>query len=154
MNEIKLNADGKVYQLTNQNNGNKYDRAKADAGSNAVSKQILAHYDKLAGYIQDENGNKINNGPFWEAEKARLADEINNLENKSNKELEAIIRRAENTNVPGSLFQRAKIELDLRDRKRRQEKPKSDNKWWEKTWVQIIMVLGAVAGIIGMFALL
>lgn len=152
MNEINLNVGGKVYRLTNQNNGNKYDRAKADAGSSATPEKILAHYDKHAGYIQDENGNKVNNGAFWEAEKVRLANEINNLENKSDEDLEVIIRRAENTNVPSSLFQRAKIELELRDRKRRQEKLKSD-KWWEKTWVQIIMVLGAIAGIIGLVAL-
>ena len=24
------------------------------------------------------------------------------------------------------------------------------NKWWEKTWIQILMLLGAVAGIIGL----
>ena len=40
------------------------------------------------------------------------------LVNKTDDELEAIVRRAENTNIPGSLFQRAKIELELRDRKR------------------------------------
>lgn len=26
-----------------------------------------------------------------------------------------------------------------------------DKKWWEKTWVQILMFLGAVAGIVGLF---
>ncbi|MDP3726238.1 MAG: hypothetical protein Q8R36_03515 [bacterium] len=118
MNYIRLNAGGKVYCLTNQNNGNKYDRAKEDAGLNATSEQILAHYDKLGGYIQDENGQKINNGKCWEVEKARLADEIDNLKNKSDEHLEEIIRRAENTNIPGSLFQRAKIELEIRDRRR------------------------------------
>src|SRR3989338_1183668 len=151
MNEINLNVGGKVYRLTNQNNGNKYDRAKTDAGSAATPEKILAHYDKHAGYIQDENGNKINNGAFWEAEKTLLVSEINTLQNKSDEDLEAIIRRAENTNVPGSLFQRVEIELDLRDRNRRQEKPKSD-KWWEKTWVQIIMFLGAIAGFVVLIA--
>ena len=132
------------------NNGNKYDRAIKDAGTNATPKQILAHYDKHAGYIQDENGNKIINGKFWEEENKRLQNELNNLASKSDEELEAIIRRAENTNIPGSLFQRAKTELELRDRK--QQKPKLD-KWWEKTWVQIIMLIGAVAGIVGLVAL-
>ena len=40
------------------------------------------------------------------------------LANLTDDELEVIVRRAENTNIPGSLFQRAKIELELRDRKR------------------------------------
>lgn len=151
MNEITLKIDTKSYRLTNMNNGNKYDRAIKDAGTNATPKQILAHYDKHAGYIQDENGNKIINGKFWEEENTRLQSELNTLASKSDEELEAIIRRAENTNVPGSLFQRAKIELELRDR--RQGKPKLD-KWWEKTWVQIIMFIGAIAGIIGLIALL
>lgn len=151
MNEITLTVDDKIYRLTNINNGNKYDRAVKDAGTNATPKQILAHYDKHAGYIQDESGNKIIKGKFWEEENMRLQNELNNLASKSDEELEAIIRRAENTNVPGSLFQRAKIELELRDRK--QQKPKLD-KWWEKTWIQIIMVLGAIAGIIGLIAIL
>src|SRR5258708_19858031 len=82
------------------------------------------------------------------------------LTNKTDDELEAIIRRAENTNVPTSLFQRAKIELDLRDRKKSKEQntglgdsidtnPGMNNhKWSEKTWVQLIMLAGAIAGII------
>src|SRR3989338_1235143 len=72
VNEIELVVGGTIYRLTNQNNNNKYDRAKTDAGLNASPEQILAHYDKLAGYIKDSNGNKINNGPFWEKEKSKL----------------------------------------------------------------------------------
>ena len=153
MNEITLTIDGKIYQLTNMNNGNKYDRAVKDAGTNATPKQILAHYDKHAGYIQDENGNKIINGKFWEEEKARLGNELNDLVNKSDEELEVIIRRAENTNIPGSLFQRADNELKLRDRRSKKIESRKD-RWWEKTWVQIIMFIGAIAGIIGLIALL
>lgn len=26
-----------------------------------------------------------------------------------------------------------------------------NKKWWEKTWVQLIMLLGAIAGIVGLF---
>ncbi|MFA6136313.1 MAG: hypothetical protein WC705_03085 [Candidatus Paceibacterota bacterium] len=29
----------------------------------------------------------------------------------------------------------------------------SNSNWWEKTWVQIIMLLGAIAGIIGLYSL-
>ena len=45
----------------------------------------------------------------------------NDLTSKTNKELEEIMRRGENTNIPGSLHQRVKIELELRDRKRKQK---------------------------------
>ncbi len=83
--------------------------------------QIFAHYDKLAGLIKDENGQKVENGRFWGEENSRLQSELNNIADKSYEELEAIIRRAENTNVSGSLFQRAKIELEIRDRKRSRE---------------------------------
>lgn len=57
---------------------------------------------------------------------------MNDLTQKTDEEIESIIRRAENTSTPGSLFQRAKIELELRDRKRALVKPqnmkKSDKK--------------------------
>ena len=153
MNEITLTIDGKIYRLTNMNNGNKYDRAVKEAGANATPKQILAHYDKHAGYIQDEDSNKIINGKFWEEEKTRLGNELNDLVNKSDEELEVIIRRAENINISGSLFQRAENELKLRDRRSKKIEPRKD-RWWEKTWVQIIMFIGAIAGIVGLIALL
>lgn len=42
---------------------------------------------------------------------------MEDLSQRTDEELEAIIRRAENTNISGSRYQRAKIELELRDRK-------------------------------------
>lgn len=81
MNEIKLYSEGKVYMVTNINNGDKYDRAKADAGFNATQNQILAHYDKLGGYIQNEKGEKIKNGLFWEIEKASMVAKQKQKEN-------------------------------------------------------------------------
>lgn len=77
---------------------------------------------------------------------------LDDLTIKTDKELEVIIRRMENPNVPGSLHQRAKMELELRDRKRSQER-QIEKKWWEQTPVQIIMVVGAIAGIIGLILL-
>jgi len=67
MQEMKIKIGGREYTLNN-NNG-KYDRAKKDAGDDATPEQILAHYDKLAGLIKDENGNKIENSRFWEKER-------------------------------------------------------------------------------------
>lgn len=146
MNEIEFNVDGKVYRLTNRNNANKYDRAVKDAGPNATPKQVLAHYDKHAGNIQDENGQQINNGPFWIIEKARIGSDEKDLINKSDGDLETIIRKAENIHISGSLFQRAKLELELRDRKR-QHKTESDKSIWQKYRDEI--VVGLIVTVVG-----
>lgn len=60
----------------------------------------------------------------------------NNLTSKTNKELEEIIRRGENTNIPGSLHQRAKIELELRDRKRKQNNFRKIHKIFRQNLLQ------------------
>lgn len=70
MQEIKIKVGNREYTINN-NNG-KYDRAKKDAGENASLEQILAHYDKLAGLIKDESGNKMENGQFWERENKKI----------------------------------------------------------------------------------
>ncbi|MDO8500108.1 MAG: hypothetical protein Q7S66_05665 [bacterium] len=70
-NEIQITVGGKIYWLTNQNNNSKYSRAKNDAGPNATPDEILAHYDKLGGYIQNEQHEKVLNGRFWQEEKER-----------------------------------------------------------------------------------
>jgi hypothetical protein len=75
------------------------------------------------------------------------------IEEMSDEELESIIRLNENPNIPGSRFQKAKIELELRDRRRNQEKP-VQKRWWEQTWVQIVAVFGAIASIVGLILFL
>ncbi len=116
MNEITLIIKGKTYRLTNQNNVNKFDRAKKDAGPNATPEQILAHYDKLPGYIQDENGNKIENGAFWRAESIRLEEDKKSLKNKSKEELMEIMRNSiDNQYVPSSIYHKAKQELEFKN---------------------------------------
>lgn len=119
MNEIKIRADNVTYRLTDMNNGNKYSRAKTEAGEGASIERILAHYDKLEGSIHDKNHEKIENGIFWAAEKTRMEDEKNQLKYKSEEDLEDIVRCGENMDIPGSMFQLARLELELRDRKSR-----------------------------------
>lgn len=114
MQETKIKIGDREYALNN-NNG-KYDRAKKDAGENASPEQILAHYDKLAGLIKDENGNKVENGRFWEIEKKRIADEPRQLKHKTNEELREIMRNSiENQYVPSSIYHKAKQELEFRN---------------------------------------
>ncbi|QQG42526.1 MAG: hypothetical protein HYW15_03420 [Candidatus Giovannonibacteria bacterium] len=74
MQEIKIKVRGREYTLNN--NSDKYDRAKKDAGENATPEKILAHYDKLGGLIKDEDGNKIENGLFWQKEREHLVKKI------------------------------------------------------------------------------
>jgi len=115
MNEITITVDGQIYKVTNQNNGHKYDRAITAAGVDATEGRVMAHYDKLGGRIQDQNGNKVENGNFWQAESERLRKDLNNLKNKSNEELMDIMRNSiDNSYVPSSIYNKAKLELEFR----------------------------------------
>ncbi len=63
MQEISLKIDDKEYLLNN--NSQKYDRAVHKAGIGASNEEILAFYDSFGGLIKDQEGNKIDNGFFW-----------------------------------------------------------------------------------------
>lgn|SRR3989338_1916682 len=73
MQEIKLLAWGKNFILNNDSD--KYERAKREAGSNASPEEVLAFYDRLAGLVKDEQGNKIENGSFWEIYKRKKEEQ-------------------------------------------------------------------------------
>lgn len=64
MQEIELKVGNKRYILNN--NSSKFDRATSEAGDNASPEEVLAIYDRLGGLIKDQQGNKIENGIFWE----------------------------------------------------------------------------------------
>jgi len=64
MNNIQIQFGNKKLFLNN--NSQKFDCAKEVAGPNASDFEILAHYDHLAGLIQDEKGQKLENGQFWQ----------------------------------------------------------------------------------------
>src|SRR3989338_4540131 len=114
MQEMKIKIGDREYTLNN--NSGKYDRAKQDSGVDAMPEQILAHYDKLAGLIKDENGAKVENGKFWETEKARIADEPRQLKYKTDDELKEIMRNSiDNQYVPSSIYHKAKQELEFRN---------------------------------------
>jgi hypothetical protein len=63
INNIPIQFGTKILLLNNNNE--KFDRAKQAAGPNASDFELLAHYDHLAGLIQDGEGNKLENGQFW-----------------------------------------------------------------------------------------
>ena len=121
MQEMKIKIGDHEYVLNN--NSGKLDRAKKDAGDNASPEHVLAHYDKHAGFIRDESGNKVENGPFWEAEKKRIADEPRQLRYKTDEELREIMRNSiDNQYVPSSIYHKAKQELEFRNMPKQQNK--------------------------------
>ena len=113
MQEIKIKIQEREYTLNNNND--KFERAKREAGTNASPEKILAFYDRLAGLIKNEQGNKIENGQFWKIEKARIADEPRQLKYKTDEELREIMRNTiDNQYVPSSIYHKAKQELEFR----------------------------------------
>lgn len=76
MNEIEVTFNRKKYYLTDKNNNNKYTRAVAmtreKLDREPKPSEVLPYYDKLGGYIHDEDGRKVANSTFWEKEKKRL----------------------------------------------------------------------------------
>lgn len=120
------------------------------------------HRLKAQGYLLVENEGQ----DIYQERFASTAERVENYFNQegdnendeftqmSEEGLLRIIRRNENSDVPGSRYQHAVQELALRDRARSLERNNIKPKWWEKTWVQIIMVIGAIAGIIGVILFL
>ena len=78
MEEIKIKIGEAEYVLNN--NSDKYERAKREAGKNATPEVVLAFYDKLLGYIKDAQGNKIENGDFWKAYEKRKEEQPKYIE--------------------------------------------------------------------------
>ena len=146
MQEMKIKIGNREYTLNN--NSGKYDRAKKDAGESATPEQLLAHYDKHAGLIRDENGNKVENGPFWEAEKKRIADEPRQLKHKTDEELKEIMRSSiDNQYVPSSIYHKAKQELEFRNSSRVKEVNQKSESLFKKYRDEII--IGVIVTIVG-----
>ena len=143
---MKIKIGNREYTLNN--NSGKYDRAKKDTGESATPEQLLAHYDKHAGLIRDENGNKVENGPFWEAEKKRIADEPRQLKHKTDEELKEIMRSSiDNQYVPSSIYHKAKQELEFKNSPRVKEVNQKSEPLFKKYRDEII--IGVIVTIVG-----
>jgi hypothetical protein len=95
------------YELTDRN---KLENAKGNVNSfasPASDRQILIEYDRIAGRIM-KNGKALSPQSLFNLEKNRP------IEKYSDEELQTVIRRAENTEISGSLYQRANNEWKLR----------------------------------------
>ena len=72
-----------------------------------------------------------------------------NFKKMTDDELRNIMRQTiNNSHSSASDYHKAKLELDFR-----KNQQKSKQRWWEKTWVQLIFLIGALAGIVGLIAL-
>lgn len=76
------------------------------------------------------------------------------MENKpigqfTKEELLTVIRRVENTDIPGSRYQQANKELDIRNQRELIEAAKKVNRWYEKPLG--IVVLSATAALIAAY---
>jgi len=109
--KVKINKNDVLpegeYELTDRN---KLENAKGNVNSfasPASDRQIIIEYDRIAGRIM-KNGKVLPPQSLFNLETNR------SIEKYSDEELQVVIRRAENTDVPGSLYQKANNEWKLR----------------------------------------
>ena len=96
-----------LYVLWTQD---KIQRAKDSLPNFASDRDILIKYDEIAGLIV-KDGVKLQPQILWNLERHKLSESVENL---SDAELLAIIRKAENTDISGSGYQKANIEWQIR----------------------------------------
>ncbi|MDP1760268.1 MAG: hypothetical protein Q8L01_02350 [Candidatus Woesebacteria bacterium] len=80
----------------------------------ASDHDILIEYDKIGGLVV-RNGIKLPPQSLWQQEQQKMQDPMENL---TDDELDTIQRKAENTHITGSRYQKAKIESEIRHRKK------------------------------------
>ncbi len=95
-------------------NPDKIERAKLSLPQSSSERAILIEYDKIGGLIV-KDGEKLAPQTLWAIEIKKMADSVENL---TDDEILEIIRKSENTNVPGSRYQKARNEFDIRHKKR------------------------------------
>lgn len=106
-------------------NPEKIERAKSSLPSGSNERSLLIEYDKIGGLIIDVlRDKKIPVHTFWDIEKQKMND---SLENLSDVDLLAIIRKVENTTVSGSQYQKANAEWQIRHQQRLLEAAKSSH---------------------------
>lgn len=82
--EAKAVAEVDSFEIMNNS---KYERAIEAAGGNENKALVLAHYDRLGGFIRYQ-GNKVLNGAFWDR---KTDSPVENPEPKVRRRQQAII---------------------------------------------------------------
>ena len=97
------------YELTDPS---KLARAKQALSANPSDREIFLEYDKIAGRVVNTSTRQtMPHQTFWNIQNKHSDRPI---ERYSDAELLAVIRKAENTNVPGSRYQKANNEWQIR----------------------------------------
>lgn len=89
------------YELTDTN---KLENAKINIPFPASDRRVLLEYDRIAGRIV-KDGNVLPVHSLYNLEKIRP------IEQYSNMEIVEVLRRAENTDISGSIYQKARNEV-------------------------------------------
>jgi hypothetical protein len=106
------------------NNLSKSVRAMESLTVGSSDRDFLIAYDKIGGLIVDvDSGVKLPVHTFWNIEKIKMSS----MQNLSDDELETIIRLGENSNIPGSRYQRASNEWNMRHQKKMLEATKANS---------------------------
>jgi len=99
------------YELTGRE---KLENALGNVSYGRSDREKLLEYDRIGGRVV-KDGVVLPAQSLWKLEQEHMNKPI---EQFTDEELLAVIRRAENTNVPGSLYQRASNERKLRQDQR------------------------------------
>jgi hypothetical protein len=105
--EKKDNLPDGEYELANKE---KLENALGNLSYGRSDREKLLEYDRIGGRIV-KDGIVLPTQSLWKLEQENINKSIDKF---TDEELLTIIRRAENTNIPGSLYQRANNELKLR----------------------------------------
>lgn len=109
--EITIKAGDNIppgkYELSDPS---KLENAKSNLSFKGSERDLLLEYDRIAGCLV-RNKQILPPASIWQIEKAH---EQRSIESFTDDELRVVMRRAENTNVAGSLYQRASNEWALR----------------------------------------
>jgi hypothetical protein len=95
-------------------NMDKIERVKSSLPANSGERAILIEYDKIGGLITKDD-EKLPLHRLWDIEKARI---VGSVEELSDDQIDDILRKGENANIPGSRYRKAKTESEIRHRKK------------------------------------
>lgn len=144
--KIKIGKDDNLpegeYELTNPE---KLQNAIGNLSYGRSEREKLLEYDRIAGRVV-KDGRVLPPQSLWEMEQQHMNKPI---EQFTKEELLSVIRRAENTDVPGSLYQRCNKEFEIRNQRELLEAAKIDRPWYERPIG--IVALSVVASIIAAY---
>lgn len=113
------------YELTSRE---KLENALGNLTYGRSDREKLLEYDRIGGKVV-KDGAVLLPQSLWKLEQEHMDKPI---EKFTKEELHAVVRRAENTNMAGSLYQRANKELEIRNQRELLEASKPNKHWYEK----------------------